>query len=654
MLQPITLRISRSLQLKIALSVVAALTAGAAAFAIWDIRSQRHDQEGILQEKGRILAITGAQMTAALLEDAIATGRLTRAQVFDADYQPIPETSPVKYHTAYDRFTDQALQAPSDSFLADADVVFAVAVDRNGYLPTHNTTYAAGAASPAANRTKRLFNDPVGLAAAQNTRPYLRQVYQRDTGETMWDFSAPVYVQGEHWGAFRVGFSIQRTEARLAATTQRVLAGVAGLVTLLGALAVLLARRIARTVQRVAAAAERIASDDLPAFVETSRALAAGDLTRTMRVTAARVPGEGVDEIGRMAAHFNRVVDGLHSAGEAFEQMRTGLRGLVADVQDAAERLATSSAQLGATATETGAAVDQLAGAVTSVAMGAAEQSDQVHFAAQRTTATAEQVAHVAGVAAEVEQAGHTARTAAGRGRTATQEAVEGMAHISQTVTSGAAAVRGLGVLSERIGAVVETIDDIAEQTNLLALNAAIEAARAGGHGKGFAVVAEEVRKLAERSQRETKRISELIDQVQHGTRAAVSAMEAGVTEVAGGADQAGRAGAALEEIQAAILQSSAAAANITTAAAEATAGITDLTQAMASISAVVEQNSATTQQMAAQAQEMNAQVEEVTAHAGDLAATAANLRDLIARFRLGETAAGGLPSREGSHRRAA
>jgi methyl-accepting chemotaxis protein len=103
----------------------------------------------------------------------------------------------------------------------DSRIVFCAAVDRNGYLPTHNTLFSKPPGKDpvwnAANcRNRRRFDDRTGLRAAQNQQGLLMQTYRRDMGSKvvlMKDVSAPVWVRARHWGAVRIGFHVRDVRA---------------------------------------------------------------------------------------------------------------------------------------------------------------------------------------------------------------------------------------------------------------------------------------------------------------------------------------------------------------------------------------------------------------------------------------------------------
>ncbi|WP_321368953.1 chemotaxis protein [uncultured Desulfuromusa sp.] len=142
----------------------------------------------------------------------LTSGQLSVPQLFDTFYIPIPNTDPQKFRTQYDNLSDGVVRPIIDKILGfDERLVFVVIVDRNGYLPTHNSRYSRPLTdnpdeNTKWNRTKRMFNDRTGLAAARNQKPYLLQRYSRDTGETMGDLSVPIMIQNRHWGAVRIGY----------------------------------------------------------------------------------------------------------------------------------------------------------------------------------------------------------------------------------------------------------------------------------------------------------------------------------------------------------------------------------------------------------------------------------------------------------------
>ena len=160
----------------------------------------------------RIAAQNAALAVGKLFSESIVSGRISREALFDRQYKPIPGTNPQKFKTKFDAFTDRVLPELQESLLqAMPQLAYAGAVDDHGYFPTHNKKFCQPLTGDYAvdivnNRTKRLFDDRTGKRCGSNTKPFLLQTYKRDTGEVMHDLSVPIYVDGKHWGGFRVGY----------------------------------------------------------------------------------------------------------------------------------------------------------------------------------------------------------------------------------------------------------------------------------------------------------------------------------------------------------------------------------------------------------------------------------------------------------------
>jgi methyl-accepting chemotaxis protein len=275
-------------------------------------------------------------------------------------------------------------------------------------------------------------------------------------------------------------------------------------------------RQIAAALNR---AAERVRTDGTEANLRLS-AVTQGVDEAIDSLVKMMVKGDLSDGL-RLAVSDAALAPLIAGLGQVMETLKR----FVLEAREAGLRLSSSAAEVLAAATQNESSTTQQAGAV------------------HETTATMEELKgasqQIADNAQTVSDIAEQTLAATRQGEGAIRAFLGAMEKVRRNAVEVDDAIVKLSRRVERIGTVVEVIDEIADRSDLLALNAALEGAKAGEAGRGFSIVAAEMRRLAENVLESTKEIKNLIGEIREATHAAKDASD-GNKRMAGEGEQLG------------------------------------------------------------------------------------------------------------------
>ncbi|MFE8700611.1 methyl-accepting chemotaxis protein [Cytobacillus sp. FJAT-54145] len=327
--------------------------------------------------------------------------------------------------------------------------------------------------------------------------------------------------------------------------------------------------------------------------------------------------------------------DELGDLSNSFNSMIANQLGIIKQVKSASEELAASSEEMAASTEEVTTASNEVALNTQQLAQDAEAGNQHVLEASQALLELSSLIQIAKNKATTADEHSQVTFASANEGKETVINVIHKMENIKQRTEETKNHISTLEKYTTEISVITDTITQIADQTNLLALNAAIEAARAGEAGKGFAVVADEVRKLAEQSNKGATEVAALVKKITETTVNTVVATEHNRTEVDEGVIAVKRAGDALEKIVLAVQNTVKEVTGIVTVTDNEVATSEKIVELINSLASFIENTAANAEEVSASTEETSAAMETIAATTEQVNAMALELKGSIEKFKL-------------------
>ncbi len=325
----------------------------------------------------------------------------------------------------------------------------------------------------------------------------------------------------------------------------------------------------------------------------------------------------------------------IHRIGEALNAMLLSLRGLIGTAHSGVKTSTEHAEHLAALSQETVGSMEEIRGTMEMMEgtfRDNAAALEETNASIEEVASGASSAAHSATEGAEAAaRAMSTAESAASR----VNKVIQDIGMVGNRSEASLQAISQLASSVNDVTSFVSTITGIADQTNLLALNAAIEAARAGEAGRGFAVVAEEVRKLAEESNKAAHKVGEIIEGLRKQSDSSIAMTREAAELMQSTVAEANEAQEELKEELAAIQAVNEAMQNIAAVSQEQAAASSEMAEAVGSVTESISKLEESIGSVSAATAEASSAAETIAKSAQSMAEEALRMNEAIDQFTL-------------------